>query len=55
MIYSYQNKDELVDFTTSEMQKEGLDPNNEENLEPKHEIYVTAIKCNSLINPDRPS
>jgi hypothetical protein len=49
MIYSYQNKDELVDFITSEM------PKGEENLEPKHEIYVTAIKCNSLINPDRPS
>jgi hypothetical protein len=31
--FCYQNKDELVDFITSEMQKEGLDPNNEENLD----------------------
>jgi hypothetical protein len=30
--FSYQNKDELVDFIASEMQKEGLDPNNEDNL-----------------------
>jgi hypothetical protein len=31
--FSYQNKDDLVDFITSEMQKEGLDLNNEENLD----------------------
>jgi len=31
--FSYQNKDELVDFIASEMQKEGLDLNNEENLD----------------------
>ena len=30
--FSYQNKDDLVDFIASEMQKEGLDPNNEDNL-----------------------
>jgi hypothetical protein len=29
--FSYQNKDDLVDFISSEMQKEGLDLNNEEN------------------------
>jgi hypothetical protein len=31
--FSYQNKDELVNFIASEMQKEGLDLNNEENLD----------------------
>ena len=31
--FSYENKDELVDFIASEMQKEGLDLNNEENLD----------------------
>jgi hypothetical protein len=31
--FSYQNKNDLVEFIASEMQKEGLDPNNEENLD----------------------
>jgi len=31
--FSYQNQDDLVDFITSEMQNEGLDINNEENLD----------------------
>jgi hypothetical protein len=31
--FSYQNKDELVDFIASDMQKEGLNLNNEENLD----------------------
>jgi hypothetical protein len=31
--FRYQNKDELVNFIASEMQKEGLDLNNEENLD----------------------
>jgi hypothetical protein len=31
--FSYQNEDDLVDFIASEMQKEGLDLNNEENLD----------------------
>ena len=31
--FSYQNVNDLVDFIASEMQKEGLDPNNEENLD----------------------
>ena len=31
--FSYQNEDDLVDFIASEMQKEGLDINNEENLD----------------------
>src|SRR5215471_6079369 len=31
--FSYQIEDELVDFIASEMQKEGLDLNNEENLD----------------------
>ena len=31
--FSYQNEDELVDFIASEMQKEGLDIHNEENLD----------------------
>jgi hypothetical protein len=31
--FSYQNEDELVDFISSEMQKEGLDPNNEGDLD----------------------
>ena len=31
--FSYQNENDLVDFITSEMQKEGLDLNNEENLD----------------------
>ena len=29
----YQNEDDLVDFIASGMQKEGLDLNNEENLD----------------------
>src|SRR5215469_9379850 len=31
--FSYQNQDDLVDFIASEMQKEGLEINNEENLD----------------------
>jgi hypothetical protein len=31
--FSYQNEYELVDFIASEMQKEGLDLNNQENLD----------------------
>src|SRR5215469_4705871 len=31
--FSYQNENDLVDFIASEMQNEGLDPNNEENLD----------------------
>jgi hypothetical protein len=31
--FSYDNEDDLVDFIASEMQKEGLDINNEENLD----------------------
>jgi hypothetical protein len=31
--FSYQNEKDLVDFIASEMQKEGLDLNNEENLD----------------------
>ena len=31
--FSYQNQDDLVDFIASEMQKEGLDLTNEENLD----------------------
>jgi hypothetical protein len=31
--FGYQNENDLVDFITSEMQKEGLDLNNEENLD----------------------
>ena len=31
--FSYQNENDLVDFIASEMQKEGLDLNNEENLD----------------------
>jgi hypothetical protein len=31
--FSYQNQDDLVGFIASEMQKEGLDPNNEANLD----------------------
>jgi hypothetical protein len=31
--FSYQNEDDLVDFIASEMEKEGLDLNNEENLD----------------------
>jgi len=31
--FSYQNEDDLVDFIASEMQKEGLELNNEENLD----------------------
>jgi len=31
--FSYQIEDDLVDFIASEMQKEGLDLNNEENLD----------------------
>ena len=31
--FSYQNEIELVQFIASEMQKEGLDLNNEENLD----------------------
>jgi len=31
--FSYQNQNDLVDFIVSEMQKEGLNLNNEENLD----------------------
>jgi len=31
--FTYDNEIELVHFIASEMQKEGLDPNNEENLD----------------------
>jgi hypothetical protein len=31
--FSYQNENDLVDFIASEMQKEGLELNNEENLD----------------------
>jgi hypothetical protein len=31
--FSYDNENDLVDFIASEMQKEGLDLNNEENLD----------------------
>ena len=31
--FSYQNEDELVDFIAAEMQKEGLDLNNGDNLD----------------------
>ena len=31
--FSYQNENDLVDFIASEMEKEGLDLNNEENLD----------------------
>ncbi len=31
--FSYDNEIELVQFIASEMQKEGLDPSNEENLD----------------------
>jgi len=31
--FSYQNEDDLVGFIVSEMQKEGLDLNNTENLD----------------------
>jgi hypothetical protein len=31
--FSYQNGNDLVGFIASEMQKQGLDPNNEENLD----------------------
>jgi hypothetical protein len=31
--FSYDDAIELVQFIASEMQKEGLDPNNEENLD----------------------
>jgi hypothetical protein len=31
--FIYQNENDLVDFIASEMQKEGLDLNNEENLD----------------------
>jgi hypothetical protein len=31
--FSYQNENDLVVFIASEMQKEGLDLNNEENLD----------------------
>jgi len=40
--FSYQNENDLVDFIASEMQNEGLDLNNEENLD-SYEVYVTAI------------
>ena len=31
--FGYQNENDLVDFIASEMEKEGLDLNNEENLD----------------------
>jgi len=37
--FSYQNENDLVEFIASEMQQEGFEINNEENLE----VYVTVI------------
>jgi len=31
--FSYQNQNDLIDFIASEMQKEGLDLNNEDNFD----------------------
>jgi len=31
--FSYQNENDLLNFIASEMQKEGLNPNNEENID----------------------
>ena len=31
--FSYQNRNDLIDFIASEMQKEGFGPNNEENID----------------------
>ncbi|MGC2575614.1 MAG: hypothetical protein WA364_29255 [Candidatus Nitrosopolaris sp.] len=31
--FSYQNENDLINFIASEMRKEGLDPNDEENLD----------------------
>jgi hypothetical protein len=31
--FNYQNQNDLLGFIASEMQKEGLDPNNEENFD----------------------
>jgi hypothetical protein len=42
--FSYDNEIELVRFIASEMQKEGLDPNNED------QVYVTAINRVSIIS-----
>jgi hypothetical protein len=56
--FSYDNEIELVQFITSEMQKEGLDLNNEENLDSylntKFRTVKQAIKrYNELGLPDR--
>ena len=44
--FSYDNNIELIQFIASEMRKEGLDLNNEDNLDSylKHEVYVTTIQ-----------
>jgi hypothetical protein len=41
--FSYDNENDMLNFIASEMQKEGLDLNNEDNLDSylKHEVYVT--------------
>jgi hypothetical protein len=39
--FTYQNENDLVDFIASEMQKEGLDLNNEENLDS----YLNTTMC----------
>jgi hypothetical protein len=41
--FSYQNQDDLVDFIASEMQKEGLDLNNEENLSNAEVIVLAPL------------
>jgi hypothetical protein len=49
--FSYDNEIELVQFIASEMQKEGLDVNNEENLDRcKHQVYLTAINQARVIS-----
>ena len=40
--FNYDNEIELVQFITSEMQKEGVDVNNEENLDS----YLNTNLCN---------
>jgi hypothetical protein len=39
--FNYQNEDDLVDFIASEMQKEGLDLNDEENLDSYLNTEIT--------------
>ncbi|MGB8937643.1 MAG: hypothetical protein WCC17_21340 [Candidatus Nitrosopolaris sp.] len=50
--FTYQNENDLVDFIASEMQKEGLDLNNEENLDSylntKFMYYYQSSKALSL-------